>query len=225
MNPNMHHNHFLIWCLVCTYTHNSKTRGCMWIFCILNVTALLLHMSISCVRARYEIQMGTYGSKHIAVPFRYAVHLCIHVHVLRHIIWKLQVIYGRSVYQVIVILSEAFFVWFRFAWEIWLESYGSTQASVILWCNIVWVYCKPAHKSLHGVQLHVCLCMKQNSHTLWLHYTHQTTALPLMMHRFIRRKLTCYTTCSSVVQLIVYANIQITKRYSTTVDTSWRVCC
>ena len=39
---------------------------------------------------------------------------------------------------------------------------------------------------------------QQNSHTLWLHTTHQTTALLQMMHCFIRTKLASHTTRCSV---------------------------
>ena len=54
---------------------------------------------------------------------------------------------------------------------------------------------------------------QQKSRTLWLHTTHQMTALLPNMFHFIRTKLASYTTCSSVFQLIMYANIKISKKY------------
>ena len=54
---------------------------------------------------------------------------------------------------------------------------------------------------------------QQNSHTLWLHTKHQTTALVLTKHRFIRTKLVTNPTSCPVFQLIVYPNIKITMSY------------
>ena len=45
-------------------------------------------------------------------------HLCV----FTCITWKLQVICECSAYQMTALLSETFFMWFRAAWEIWLES-------------------------------------------------------------------------------------------------------
>ena len=36
MDPNMHRKHFAIHHFVRIYTHNSKTTGCMWMFCLPN---------------------------------------------------------------------------------------------------------------------------------------------------------------------------------------------
>ena len=52
-------------------------------------------------------------------------HLCI----LTCITWKLQVIYEHSTYQTTVPLSKTFLLWFRVAWEIWLESYDPRHVS------------------------------------------------------------------------------------------------
>ena len=76
-------------------------------------------------------------------------HLCI----LTHITWKLQVIYGCSVYRTTATLSKTFFVWLRVAWEIWLKSYDPRHTSVVFWYNIVCVYCKPVLTLLSGTQL------------------------------------------------------------------------
>ena len=79
-------------------------------------------------------------------------HSCVYS-LLRHITWKLQVVCGCSAYWMTAILLVTFFVWFRVALEIWLESYGPRHASVILLCNIVCIYCKPTSTSLFGTQL------------------------------------------------------------------------
>ena len=62
MNPNTHHNHFLIVHFVRTHTHNLKTKGGIR-RCIYRMTALLSAMSNFCVRAGYEMRLGSYGSK------------------------------------------------------------------------------------------------------------------------------------------------------------------
>ena len=135
------------------------------------------------------------------------------------IIWKLQVVYVCSTYQKTALLSETFLVWFRVSWEIRLESYGSRHASVILWYNIVCLYCKPVHALLF-------LCnytWKQNSCTLWLHTMHQTTALPQTTYHFIRANLDSYTTHCSGFQWIVHINIKLLR--GTTLYTSLWLCC
>ena len=64
---------------------------------------------------------------------------------------------------------------------------------------------------------------QQNSRTLWLHTTHQTTALLPTMQCFIRTNLASYATRCSVFSIKhVYANIKITKRYQ---RISLRICC
>ena len=108
------------------------------------MTALLSEMSIFCVRAGYEIWMASYASKRISQSLSDKPFVCARVVVLRHITWKLQVIYGCSANRTIAVLFETFFVWFRVAWEIWLESYGPRHASVVLWtcgtCSwVVWL--------------------------------------------------------------------------------------
>ena len=101
------------------------------------------------LNVRYEWQVlppNTHRS-----PFSTS-HSCVYS-VLRHITWKLQFICGRSAYRTTAILSESFFMWFRVALEIQLESYSSRHASVVLWNNIVCIYCKPTYTSLFGTQL------------------------------------------------------------------------
>ena len=113
-------------------------------------TALLSEMFIFCVRVGCVIQLVSYGSKHASQSLYHKPFVRT---VLQRITWKLQVIYGCSAYQMTVLLSETFLVWFRVAWEIRLESYGFRHSLVILWYNIVCVYHKPIHTSLFGVQL------------------------------------------------------------------------
>ena len=74
---------------------------------------------------------------------------------LRHITWNLQVICGSLVYWTTTILSETFFEWFRVALEIKPESYNPRHTSVVLWYDIVCIYCKSVYTSLFGTQLHL----------------------------------------------------------------------
>ena len=154
-------------------------------------------MTIFCVRAGCNIWMVSYTSKHALRCFSGKPFVHIHVQLyLRHITWKLQVICGRSAYQTTVILLDTFFVWFRVAWEIWLESYGHRQALFVHWYNIV---CVTASMYIHCYFVRY-YSWQQNLRTLWLHTTPQTTALLLT--------LATYTVV--FFQLIVYANIKIT---------------
>ena len=117
-------------------------------------TALLLEVSIFCVRAGFEIQLVSYGSKHASQslsskPF---VRTCTHNLKTTGHIWM-------SAYQTTALLLETFLVLFRVAWEIrQLESYGLRHTLVVLWYNIVCVYCRPIHTSLIGAQL--CMTTK-----------------------------------------------------------------
>ena len=98
-------------------------------------------MSTLCFRTGCKIWNGDLCLQtHITVfsnkPF---VHIQLY---LRHITWKLQVICGHSAYWMTAILLDTFSVWFRFAWEIGLESYCPRNRLFVLWYNIVCIYCK-----------------------------------------------------------------------------------
>ena len=70
----------------------------------------------------------------------------------------LQVIHGHCAYQTTALLLKTFLERFRVAWESWLESYSPRHTSVVLWYNIVCVYCKSVHLSRFSVQL--CMTTK-----------------------------------------------------------------
>ena len=78
-------------------------------------------------------------------------HLCI----LAHISLKVQAVYGCFACQMTTLLSETFLVFFIVAWEIHWRATGPRHVSVVLWYNIVCIYCKPIQISLFGAQLHV----------------------------------------------------------------------
>ena len=131
----------------------------------------------------------------------------------RHKTWKVQDIYGCSADRTTAILSETFFVWFRCAREIWLESYGPRHKSVVLWHNIVCVYCKPviAHIAIW------CETIQDNKTHVPSDTKRQTMALLPTMHRFIRTKLASNLHIAMSFQSVVYANIKITNIRCTTV--------
>ena len=148
------------------------------------MTALLLEMSIFCVTAGCEIWLSSCGSKHASESL-FDTPL---VHTYTHKLKTTGHIYATA------LLLEAFFVWFRFSWEILTgelppdthQSFSDTtlcmyilqaRTYITIWvCNYAW---------------------QQNSHTLWLHTTHQMTALLPRIYRFIRTKLDSYSThCS-----------------------------
>ena len=63
MDQNKHRNQFPTQHFVRTYTHNSKTTGCMWTFYISNDCSTI-EMSIICIRAGCAIPGVSYTSKH-----------------------------------------------------------------------------------------------------------------------------------------------------------------
>ena len=94
--------------------------------------ALPSEMPIFCVRAGCEIWMTTCASKYASHPFSGEPFICIQLYMyFRHITGKLQVICERSASWTTAILLDTFFVWFRVAWEIRLESYGLRHAAFI----------------------------------------------------------------------------------------------
>ena len=98
--------------------------------------------------ASYKWQVTHPDTHHSLFPISY---FCIYS-VLRHITWKLQVICGHSAYLTTPILLETFFVWFRVALEIQLESYGPRRVSVVLWYDILCAYIA-YYTSLFGIRL------------------------------------------------------------------------
>ena len=188
MDPNTHRNHFLI-NILCVLTLVTRKLQVICRRSTYRMTALLSGMSIVCVKAGCKMQ-NIYHSLFPISHFRvYSV--------LRHITWKLQVICGRSANRTTAILSETFFVWFRVAIEIWLESCGSRHASVVLWCDIVCVYCKPMYTLLFGTQLRLTTKLTD---LMTAYYTPNDGLLPTM-HRLHWTKLASYTTHCSVFSI------------------------
>ena len=105
---------FSIHHFVCTYVHNSKTKGCKD---ILSNKQLLYYQ-------RYLfpwLELYARCDRRVMAPnsFFLVSHLCI----ITGINWKLLVIYICSAYRTTALHTETFLVWFRIAREIQLESY------------------------------------------------------------------------------------------------------
>ena len=101
--------------------------------------------------ARYEWR-GTPPNTHCSLFL--ISYFCVYtVHVLRSVTGELQVICGHSAYRLTPILLKIFFVWFRVAAEIQLESYSRRHTSDILCYDIMCVYCKSVYTSPFGRQL------------------------------------------------------------------------
>ena len=90
------------------------------------MTAILLKMSIFCVRAGCEIWFVSYGSKHasqflsdkpFACRYMQGCWLCAHSHILKATgyIWMVRI--HVSEYRMIALLSETLLVWFTVARE------------------------------------------------------------------------------------------------------------
>ena len=121
----------------------EKYRSYVDVLHIEGLAALLSDISIFYVRAACKMRLSSYGSQHgsRAVSFHYPHDSCL----LSRITWKLQIVYWYSSYRTTALLPVIFLVWFRVACEIRLESYCPRHASIVLWGNIVRVYCKPVH--------------------------------------------------------------------------------
>ena len=130
-----------------------------------------------CVRAGCKIQLVSYGSKH-SLKFFLVSHLCV----LTHLTCELQVTYVRSAYWMSGLLSDTFLVWFTVARdptrELWLQTCISQSLSDTNLCAYT--------ASLYIYITIWCATTDDNwnSCTLWLHITHQMTALLPMMHLF-----------------------------------------
>ena len=157
MNPNTKCNHFPIHHYVRIYTRHLKTTGCMLMFWISNdystIGDVYFLFCALAVDARYKWRV-TPANTHCSIFL--ISHFCTYS-VLTYITQILQVICGRSAYRTTSIISKTFFVWFRVALKIRLESYGSSYASVVLWYYHatlhVCIYCKTIYTALIGTQL------------------------------------------------------------------------
>ena len=116
---------------------------CFWVRTVCNI-----HSSIG------ELWCQTY----ITTPFRYDI-LCI----LTLIVWKLQVVYGTSTYQMTALLLEMPIFWVRRACEIQLVRYGSKHAS----------------QSLSDKPFCILTCVTWRLQVVYEHSAYQTTALVL----------------------------------------------
>ena len=113
-----------------TFTHNSKTTGCMRTFYVSNYCPTICKMYIFCVRGGLKILIASNAFKHPSQSLSDRPILRVQCS-YRRTTWKLQVVLECSPYLTTAILSETFFVCFRVALEIQLESYGPRHASVV----------------------------------------------------------------------------------------------
>ena len=149
MDPSTHHNLFSIQhlCMLTLVTWKLQVAyGC----CTYRMTAWVSEMSIFALKldVRYDWRVMAPST---CCSFFSISHLCV----LTHITWKLQVIFGRSAYQMIALLSETFLAWFTVAREFnWRATAPETHQSFSDATLCVYIYCKPVHISLFNAQLH-----------------------------------------------------------------------
>ena len=151
-------------------------------------------MTIFCVRlnVRYDWRVMGPNTHHGLFPISSLCALITHTSETMWHIWTFCISNGHSTIEYIPCVCV------RVAWEIWLESYGPRHASVILQYTTLCVY--TASPYIHCYL--VCnYAWQQNQCTLWLHTTHQTTALLPTPYHFIRAMLTSYTTCCRVFSI------------------------
>ena len=132
---------------VCTYTGNSKTTGHIRMFYIIEwllyYRKCLFFMLELNIRYNWQIMApNTHRRFFFSKPF-VSLHAQLENYRLymdgQHIEWLLY--------------YQTFLVWFTVARETQLESYCPWHALVVLWYNIVRIYCKPVHTSLFSAQL------------------------------------------------------------------------
>ena len=149
MSPNTHCNLFPIWHFVCTYTHISKSIGCVRMFYISNNSSTIRDVYFLCQSSIQGMNGKLWLQTCITVSL-YKPLVCTYIHNL-----KVPFVHGSSGYWMTALSPKTFVVWFGVAWEFQLESNSPRHASVILWYNIVSVYCKHFHALLFSMQLHM----------------------------------------------------------------------
>ena len=130
-----------ILCVLTLITQKRQVIHCIWMFHISSAWLLCYWRCLFPVLeldVRYDWWAITPNMHHS--PFSIS-----NLYILTRITWKLQVIYEHSAYWTTPLLLKTFLVCIRVAWRIQLESYSTRHASVVLWYNILWVYCKPVH--------------------------------------------------------------------------------
>ena len=156
------------------YTRNSKTTVRIQILYISCTDCSTVGNIYFLYRVECEVRLVSYGSKHSKQFFPLS-----HLWVVTCITWQ----YECSAYRITALLSDTLLAWFRVARYIQLENYGPRNTSVVLWYKLVrWA-------TTHD---------NWNSHTLWLHITHQMMALLPRIHRFTTTMLASYNTLFSV---------------------------
>ena len=188
MDPNTHHNIFPIRHSVCT---NLKTTGCTWVFYIPN-NCFTIQDVFFCVRARCELQLVSYSSKHASQCLcnKQFVHGYGHNLKTTGHIWTFYISSNNSTIRDI-------------PWVLWSCMRDLTGELRLQTCI-----------SLSQIQHYVSTCILQSriyasthdnkTHVPYdcIHTTHQTTALLPKMRRFIRGLLaSSWVSCATHLSL------------------------
>ena len=166
MDPNTQGNHFLIrdLCIILTLiTQNLQDIYELYTYWMI---ALLLGISIFCVRAGCEIPLVSYISKHSSQNFLTS-YLCR----LTCITWPLRVIYGHWTYWMIALLSKIFLVWFTVVRYTHVDPAGELQLQTHIDCSLI--------------QTCVCILQAHTDISLGAYYTPNTgfTATNASFHK------------------------------------------
>ena len=144
--------------------------------CTYQMIPLLVEISIFCVRTYCKVWLVSYGSKHSSQYF--PVNPFVHAYTC--ITWQLQVIHECSAYRMTALHRThslcGLELWSNPTAELWPQTH--IGRSLIQTC-------------VRMLQLHIYIAVwcanmhdNRNSHTLWLHITHQTTALLPTTHHY-----------------------------------------
>ena len=158
---------FITWKLQLIYGHSTYMY---W------MTAVLSEMFIFCVK---ELDEERYNLWVMTSNTRYSVFLIIHLWIITCITDKY-----RSCVDVLHIerLSEAFIVWFRVAWEIWVETYGPRHASVVFWYMYNVVMCVLPVDTYRYIVFSYATTHESKTHMTWYFAWVNEMHLPLCVH-------------------------------------------
>ena len=154
------------------------------------MTTLLSEISISCVRAGCKVRLVSYGSKHASQSPSDKQFVWPYMHNLEIYRSHMNILHIEQLLRYQRHCSCALDLHERSDWRAMAPDKQQSFSDATL--------CAYTANQYTHCYLVSNYAWQQNSRALWLHTTHQMTALLTMMHCFIRAKLASYTTHCSV---------------------------
>ena len=170
-----------------TYTHSSKTKGCIWTYNLSNDMLSTIRDIYLCVRAVCEIRLKSYMASTTHRSLFPLKHLCVLTCMCRSYrdVLHIERLFNYRRYPLCGLELRERSCWRATASDIH-RSFSDTTLCAY-----------PANPCIHCY----LVSMKQNSPTLRLHATLQMTAFLPMRHHFIVTKLASYALSCSVFSI------------------------